>query len=409
MGVMRTEVRIVGADRKVGRHGAHAVHADANGAGDLAARPRRRGPHRWYAACESGRPVKIVIFGLAISSSWGNGHATLWRALGRALSERGHEVTFFERDVPYYAAHRDEPEPRGVRLLLYADLAELRRRAPRVLRGADVAIVTSFCPDGGDVSALVLESAARRRVFYDLDTPVTLAHLQEGRQVHYLPEDGLGEFHLVISYTGGAALAELEERLDARRTAALYGSVDPVSHSPAPPRDAFGGDLSFLGTYSEDRQDALEALLLEPARRRPDRRFVVAGAQFPSSFPWTENMFYLRHLPPADHPAFFASSRLTLNVTRGPMAAMGFCPSGRLFEAAACGAAIASDWWPGLDHFFAPQDEIAVVRDRDDVLALLDHPREKLARMAARARERVLSCHTAGHRAAELERLLESC
>jgi spore maturation protein CgeB len=349
--------------------------------------------------------VKLVIFGLAISSSWGNGHATLWRGLGRALAARGHDVTFFERDVAYYAVHRDGTRFPGVELVFYGDLNELRRRARQHLDDADVAVVTSFCPEGAEVSSFVCDVAVGQRVFYDLDTPVTLAKLAAGDPVHYLPAGGLAGFDLVLSFTGGAALDQLR-RLGARRAAPLYGSVDPATHRPGPAQAAFGGDLSFLGTYSDDRQAALASLFLEPARRAPSRRFVVAGAQFPLDFPWAPNVSYVRHLPAADHPAFFASSPLTLNVTRGPMAAMGFCPSGRLFEAAACGAAIVTDPWRGLEAFLTPDEEIFVARGSDDVLAVLERPRAELARVAARARDRVLACHTADHRAAELEAIL---
>jgi spore maturation protein CgeB len=350
--------------------------------------------------------VKLVVFGLAVSSSWGNGHATLWRALGRAWSARGHRLTFFERDVPYYAAHRDGTQFPGIDLQLYADASELRRRAAAQLADCDVAMVTSFCPDGARLAAQVCDSPAPLRVFYDLDTPVTLAALDAGKPVDYLPPEGLAAFDLVLSYTGGRALAELESRLGARRTAPLYGSVDPSTHGPARAREAFRGDLSYLGTYADDRQPALEELLLEPARRARGRRFIIGGAQYPADFPWASNVYFVRHLPAADHPAFFASSPLTLNVTRAPMAAMGFCPSGRLFEAAACGAAIISDAWEGLDAFFTPGQEIMVARAAQDVLAALDTPHADISRYASRARERVLASHTADQRAAELEAIL---
>jgi spore maturation protein CgeB len=350
--------------------------------------------------------VKIVIFGLVVSSSWGNGHATLWRALGRALGARGHHVLFFERETPYYAQHRDGTDFPGISLQIYGDLPDLRARAAPHLADADAVMVTSFCPEGAAVCAVVSDSPARLRVFYDLDTPVTLAKLGRGEVVEYLPRDGLGSFDLVLSYTGGGALTELVDRLGARRVAPLYGSVDPLAHRPAPARQHFRGDLSYLGTYSEDRQAALARLLLEPARRAPDRRFVLGGALYPESFPWTDNTFFVRHLPPGDHPSFFSSSPWTLNVTRAPMAAMGFCPSGRLFEAAACGAAIVTDGWNGLDQFFAPDEELVVARNGADVLAALDMPRSMSARMAARARAHVLDCHTADRRATELEELL---
>lgn len=356
----------------------------------------------------ANRHMKLVIFGLTISSSWGNGHATLWRGLCRALAERGHTLVFFERDVPYYAAHRDLQEWRDGELCLFSDWDQVAPAARKHLADADAAMVTSYCPDGVAATELVLESGARMKVFYDLDTPVTLESLEAGRSVEYLSPRGLGGFDLVLSYTGGRALDELRSRLGARRVATLYGSVDPEVHRRVAPVDHFRADLSYLGTYAEDRQAALEALLIEPARRLPQRRFVIAGAQYPAAFPWGDNTFFVRHLEPAQHPAFFSSSRLTLNVTRGAMKAMGYCPSGRLFEAAACGAPLLSDYWEGLELFFEPGAEIIVARDSDEATAAIDLPYAALQEIARRARERVLDQHTARHRARDLENLLHS-
>jgi spore maturation protein CgeB len=352
------------------------------------------------------RGVEIVVFGLGVSSSWGNGHATLWRGLGRALEARGHTLVFFERDVPYYAAHRDGTAFPGIEVVFYRDLAELVPRAATRLANADVAMVTSFCPEGRAVSALVLDSPVPLRVFYDLDTPVTLAALEAGRDVDYLPAEGLGDFDLVLSFAGGRALDELSLRLGARRVAPLYGSVDPAVHRPAAARPGLSADLSYLGTYSADRQDALAELLLAPATRAPRKRFVIAGAMYPESFPWRANVHFVHHLPPADHAAFFASAPLTLNVTRAPMVALGHCPSGRLFEAAACGAVIVTDTWDGLERFFTPGSEVLPARRAEDVLAALSLGPGELAQISLRARERALDEHTAAHRAAELETLL---
>ena len=351
--------------------------------------------------------MKLVIFGLALSSSWGNGHATLWRGLVRALAKQGHNVTFFEKDVPYYAANRDGWQlPHGVALELYADLQQDWLRMERELGSADAAMVTSFCPEGSSVCERVLASKVPLRCFYDLDTPVTLEALRSGAAVEYLPADGLGGFDLVLSYTGGRALEALEAQLGARRVAPFYGFVDPAAHQPSTPDPAFVADLSYLGTYAADRQPALAELLLKPARQRTDSRFLIGGAMYPQDFPWGENIFFVRHLPPELHPAFFSSSRLTLNITRAAMAEYGWCPSGRLFEAAACGAPLVSDAWEGLDSFFSPREEILIARTSEDVLAAMALAPEELRRMAARARDRVLSTHTAAHRARELEALL---
>jgi spore maturation protein CgeB len=351
--------------------------------------------------------MKLVIFGLSVSSSWGNGHATLWRGLLAGLADLGHRVVFYERDVPYYAEHRDLAQlSASHRLRLYGSWAGVAAEAAREVADADAAIVTSYCPDGPAASDLVLGSAARVRVFYDLDTPVTLARLDQGDRVEYLPANGLGGFDLVLSFTGGLALDELRRRLGATRVAPLYGSVDPGVHRPAAPDPACAADLSYLGTYAEDRQTALDRFFLQPARLRPSMRFLIGGSLYPQNFGWEPNLYYVRHVPPRAHSAFYASSRLTLNITRGAMAAMGYCPSGRLFEAAACGAAVITDSWNGLDEFFAPGTELIVARSTDDVLAALDMPPADLARIGAAARERALAAHTARHRAVELEQLL---
>lgn len=345
--------------------------------------------------------MRIVVFGLAVSSSWGNGHAALWRGLIRALHADDHYVTFFERDVPYYANCRDLDElPGGGRLQLYRtwNAAEARQ----AVDNSDVAMVTSYCPDAIAAAALLADSRIALRCFYDLDTGVTLARLAAGEQVDYLPPEGLGSFDLVLSYTGGAAIEPLQTRLGARRVVPIYGSVDPDVHRPGLPAPQYAATLSYLGTYAADRQAALRRLLLEPARQRPEQRFVLAGAMYPHEFPWTDNLFFVRHLPPAEHASFYASSRLTLNVTRAGMAAYGWCPSGRLFEAAACGVPLLTDMWPGLESFFTPGSEILVAHDTAEALAAIDLPNGELTEIARRARERTLDEHTAARRAREM-------
>lgn len=352
--------------------------------------------------------MKIVVFGLTVSSSWGNGHATLWRGLIAALAARGHRVVFFERDAPWYAANRDLTALPDGELVLYRDLAEEGARVDRALIDADVAIVTSYCPDGPDAAALVLDAARPVKVFYDLDTPVTLATLRDGEHVPYLPADGLAGFDLVLSYTGGRALEELITRLGARRTAPLYGHVDPRVHHRVPLLSHYVADLSYLGTYAQDRQAALDAFLVQPAARRRDKRFLIGGAQYPQEFPWGDNIWFVRHLPPSEHPAFFSSSRLTLNITRKAMATMGWCPSGRLFEAAACGTALVTDDWDGLESFFTPGAEVLVARNSPDIDAALDLSDAEIAGIGRAARERVLSAHTSMHRAIAFEHLIET-
>lgn len=349
--------------------------------------------------------MKIVIFGLTISSSWGNGHATVWRSLCRQLIGRGHSIVFFERDVHYYAAHRDVSSIDGGTLRLYESWNDIVDLAKRELREADVGVVTSYCPDAIAACDLLWFSPALR-VFYDLDAPVTISRLRAGADVPYIPPNGLREFDLVFSFTGGAALDALKASLGAKQVAPLYGSVDPEVHRRVAPKDAYRAALSYLGTYSQDRQVALHDLFIEPARRAPAARFVMGGAQYPAEFPWTKNIFFVQHLPPSEHPSFFCSSRLTLNVTRGAMREMGWCPSGRLFEAAACGVPIVSDSWKGLDEFFTPESEILIASSAEDVLATLELSDAQLSRIAHAARERVLAEHTGAQRAQQFEEII---
>jgi spore maturation protein CgeB len=351
--------------------------------------------------------MKLVIFGLTVSSSWGNGHATIWRGLCSALARQGHEIEFFERDVSYYAIHRDLASSPDYEITLYKQWEEIQSRARAAVESGDCAIVTSYCPDAQVASDLILESDGRLSVFYDLDTPVTLERLRRGEEVDYVPSYGLEPFDLVLSYTGGPALNELSARLGAKRVAPLYGSVDPDVHHPVEGNDRYRADLSYLGTYAPDRQAKLQELFIDPARHCPEKRFVIGGAQYPTEFPWTDNIWFVRHVPPFEHPAFYCSSDLTLSVTRAAMAEMGYCPSGRLFEAAACGVPVISDYWEGLSEFFEPGREILVASTADEVKEALGLDKSELATVGGAARDRVLAEHTAERRGVQLLSLLE--
>jgi len=351
--------------------------------------------------------MNIVVFGLTITSSWGNGHATLWRGLCRALGAAGHEVTFFERDLPYYAQHRDPFHAPGFQLLIYPEWAAVAPVVRRVLARADAAIVTSYCPDASPASDEVLRFCRGVRAFYDLDTPVTLERISVGDPPAYLPRCGLGAFDIVLSFGGGPALDALGARLGAKAVAPLYGSVDPRVHHPAPPQARYRSALTHLGTYSPDRRDKLEELFVRVARHRPDLPFIACGPLYPDDFPSVPNVWRLSHAAPDEHAALFSSAALSLNLTRRSMVQWGWCPSGRLFEAAACGTPQVSDAWEGLQAFFEPGEEIFVARSAADVLETLSLPRGERERVARRARERVLDEHTSERRAQELVASLE--
>ncbi|TPG53369.1 glycosyltransferase [Roseomonas nepalensis] len=345
-------------------------------------------------------PLRVVVLGLSLSSSWGNGHATTFRALLRAFAARGHEVLFLERDVPWYAAHRDLPAPDFCRLALYPDLAALDAWRGEIA-GADAVVVGSYVPKGVAVGRLVQSVARGATAFYDIDTPVTLAKLERGDE-EYLSPALIPGYGVYLSFTGGPTLGRLERDYGSPAARQLYCSVDPDAYRPMEvPRR---WDLSYLGTYSPDRQPVLERLLLEPARRAPELRFAVAGPQYPDGIDWPANVERIDHVPPADHPAFYAAGRFTLNVTRADMVRAGHSPSVRLFEAGACGVPILSDRWDGIETLLRPDEEIILADGPEDVLRVLRGTPEADRQAMARAlRARVLGEHTAAHRAAELE------
>jgi spore maturation protein CgeB len=345
--------------------------------------------------------LQIVIIGLTMTSSWGNGHATTYRALVKALATRGHHVTFLERDVPWYRAHRDLPLPAYCKVELYEDLRQLPRRFAHLVAAADLVVLGSYVPGGAAIADWITSSAGGVTAFYDIDTPVTLAGLDTGK-LEYLSVATIPRFDLYLSFTGGPVLDLIENVYGSPRAAPLYCAVDPQLHAPMQTETRW--HLGYLGTYSEDRQTALEQLLLEPARRIPRARFVVAGPQYPATIRWPANVERIEHLPPSSHSEFYCAQRYALNLTRSEMMEAGFSPSVRLFEAAACGVPIISDRWPGLDFFFASDKEILIADVPENVVAILrDLSDERRRSIAAAARERVLRSHTGEHRAKTLE------
>ena len=351
-------------------------------------------------ASSATRPLRVVVFGLSLSSSWGNGHATTYRALLRAFAERGHDVLFLERDQPWYAGHRDLTDPDWCRLRLYEGERGHEDFADEV-RAADAVIVGSYVPDGRAVGQFVQRTAEGVTAFYDIDTPVTLSALARG-ECTYLDADLVAGYDVYLSFTGGPTLARIERRWGSPAARALFCTVDTDLYRPVPTRPRW--DLSYIGTYSPDRQPTLLRLLLEPARRAPDLRFAVAGPLYPDTIHWPDNVERFDHVAPADHPAFYGASRYTLNVTRADMIAAGHSPSVRLFEAAACETPILSDRWEGLETFFRPGREILLPGDANEVVQILRDLLETRRRaIASGGAARIRDRHDARARAGQLE------
>jgi spore maturation protein CgeB len=345
--------------------------------------------------------MKIVILGLSITSTWGNGHATTYRSLVRALSARHHEILFLERDVEWYANQRDMAEPPFCKVGLYKSLSDLRDQFSGDLRSADLVIVGSYVPEGVAVAEWVLRNPQAPIAFYDIDTPVTLAKLEAG-DYEYLSHDLVPRFDLYLSFTGGPLLDRMGSCFGARMPRPLYCSADPEIYYPQLDRRSW--DLGYIGTYSADRHAQFDRMLLAPAKLWSSGRFVVAGSQYPPDIQWPSNLIRILHLPSSEHREFYNQQRFTLNLTRGPMVKAGFSPSVRLFEAAACGTAIISDPWTGLETFFEPGKEILVAASTSEILTMLRATSDaSIAALGHAARKRFLREHTPDHRAAELE------
>jgi spore maturation protein CgeB len=352
--------------------------------------------------------MKLVVFGLSITSTWGNGHGTTFRALLRALHARGHDIVFFEKNFEWYASNRDLPEPDFCRVILFENWRDVLPLVRKQLREADAVMIGSYFPDGIKAVDEIADCDVRAKTFYDIDTPITMAGLRAHGRTEYLEARQIPIFDAYLSFTGGPILRELEDRFGARRAVPLYCSFDPREYRRFGVNRRFACDLSYMGTYAPDRQPKIEELLSAPARSLPERTFIVAGPQYPKDLHWPANVRRIKHLNPCWHAKFYSSSRFTLNVTRRDMVMAGYSPSVRLFEAAACGATIISDNWPGLDTFLAPNEEILLPASSEDVVHyLLELSEAEVRCIGNRAQERALSEHTSEHRAIELEGELE--
>ena len=350
----------------------------------------------------STRSLDIVIIGLTITSSWGNGHATTFRSLVKELDKRGHKVSFLEHDKPWYASQRDLPHPPYCKTHLYPSVEVLKQQYAETVKEADLVIVGSYVPEGIGVGEWVNKTAGGIRAFYDIDTPVTIAQVQKG-SCDYLSKELIPKYNLYLSFSGGTVLDFLEREMGAQQALPLYCSVDPDLYYPEESTQR-EYDLGYMGTYSDDRQPPLDKLMLEAARQWQEGKFIVAGPQYPSSIEWPANVERLEHLPPAKHRHFYNQQRFTQNITRADMIRMGYSPSVRLFEAAACGTPIISDFWEGLDSFFSFGDEILVSYSAADTLQFIREMSEKERKeIGERARTKVLNLHTAAKRAEELE------
>lgn len=355
--------------------------------------------------------MRIAFFGSSLVSAYWNGACTYYRGIVRALARRGHEVTFYEPNALERQRLRDMPDPAWARVVVYEvpDESAVRGVVAGAAAGADVLIKCS----GVGIFDCVLEHAvldSRPRdglvIFWDVDAAATLTQLERDPAARL--RELVPEYDLVLTYGGGAPVVSRYRALGARRCVPIYNALDPDTHHPVVAEERFRADLSALVNRLPDREARVEEFFFSAVESLPDRRFVLAGAGWEDRAA-AANLRYLGHLPPASHNAFNCSPLAVLNVTRDSMAANGWSPATRVFEAAGAGACLLSDSWDGLDEFLEPGSEVIVCETGADVVTALEAlDAESARRVGARARERIVQEHTYAHRAEQFEEVLRS-
>jgi spore maturation protein CgeB len=349
--------------------------------------------------------MNIVILGLSITSSWGNEHAATYRGLVRELHNRNHQVLFLERDVPAYASHPDLINPAFCQVKRYSSVQDLEQQFTEHIRKADIVIVGSSIQDGVIVGEWVIKTAQGIKAFYDIDIALTLSKL-DNEVCEYLHPLQIPKYDLYLSFSGGPTLEILEQKYGSPKARPLYSAFDPELYYPE--QQEVKWDLGYLSNYSDDRQLPLEKLMLDAARAWPAGRFVVAGNKYPESIHWSENTQLIPYLPSDQDRAFYNSQRFTQNITHSNFIKVGYAPSARLFEAAACCTPIISDYWEGLETFFDIDTEILVSYAAGDTLKYLrEICNSERKSIGSHASKKVMSHHTFAHRAQELESYIQ--
>jgi spore maturation protein CgeB len=352
--------------------------------------------------------MRFAFFGSSLVSSYWNGACTYYRGLIRCLHERGHEIVFYEPIAYERQEHRDIDDPPYARVVVYEAQTEQQvlRTVETARGGFDVVVKCS----GVGVHDRLLESAvldlgAPLTIFWDVDAPATLASMEADAADPLRAR--IADFDLVLTYGGGDPVVRRYRALGARDCVPIYNALDPTTHHPVTPREELRADLSFLGNRLPDREARVEEFFFTTAAALPERRFVLGGSGWGDRARGLPNVHHLGHVPTGDHNALNCSALSVLNVSRESMAANGFSPATRVFEAAGAGACVITDAWEGIEQFLEPGEEVLVARDGEEVSELLwDLDPWRAERIGLAARARVLGAHTYMDRAAQVEALL---
>jgi spore maturation protein CgeB len=349
--------------------------------------------------------LDIAFFGSSLVSSWWNGSCTYYRGIIRGLHELGHHVTFYEPVAYERQEHRDIDDPDWATVVIYepADEAAVRAVVERA-RGVDMVVKTSGVGVFDDVLEDAVLGLGTYTVFWDVDAPATLSRMEDDASDSFRAL--LPSYDLVLTYGGGEPVVRRYAALGAQETLVVYNALDPTTHHPAATDPRFEVDLALLANRLPDREARIEEFFLRPASLPPDRTFLLAGNGWHDK-PVPPNVRLLGHVGTADHNAFNSTPLAVSNVTRESMVANGWSPATRVFEVAGAAACQITDAWEGIEDFLVPDREVLVAADGAEVA---DHLRsldgERAAQLGKAALERVLSEHTYGHRAVQVDQIL---
>jgi spore maturation protein CgeB len=352
--------------------------------------------------------MKIAFHGSSLLSSYWNGAATYYRGMLFDLARRGYDITFYEPDAFERQSHRDIEPPDWARVVVYPATSDAMRAVVAEAGAADIVVKASGV---GVFDTELLEGvmAASRsdaiRVYWDVDAPATLSEI-EGDATHPLRR-ALPALDIVLTYGGGPPVVAAYEALGARACVPIYNALDPATHHPVAPDPRFTADLAFLGNRLPDRESRVETFFLGPAARLFERSFLMGGNGWETKA-MPVNVRHLGHVYTREHNAFNATPLAVLNIARDSMAAVGYSPATRVFEACGAGACLITDAWTGLEMFLREGEEVLVARDGRDVADLLAALTPTRARaIGAAARARVLREHTYERRGAEVDVLFK--
>lgn len=351
--------------------------------------------------------MKVAFYGSSLLSAYWNGAATYYRGLLEALARRGYEITFYEPDAFDRQQHRDIEPPSWATTRVYPATPQGVAAVLAEARTADVVVKASGVGVFDDELLAGIFEYARleaNRIFWDVDAPATLAHMRSNPN-HPLRRV-LHQLDAVLTYGGGPPVVAAYQELGARFVEPVYNALDPTTHYPVRPDPRFSAYLAFLGNRLPDREARVEEFFLAPARAAPDKQFLIGGNGW-EAHQLPANVRHVGHVYCYEHNAFNATPLAVLNIARDSMAAIGYSPATRVFEAAGAGACLITDAWQGIEQFLTPGEEILVARDGQDVLAHLEALTPKIARNIGRAaRQRILAEHTYELRGAQVDRIL---